>query len=86
MGEQIKRISSSGELKGKYANYFKAGFNAFEFVIDFGQYYLEENGATLHTRIITNPESAKALIDVLRKSISQYEKIHGSIGSKDVDI
>ena len=26
-------------LQGRYANYFKVGHNAFEFVFDLGQYY-----------------------------------------------
>jgi hypothetical protein len=31
----------AGALEGKYANYFKVGHNAFEFILDFGQLYLE---------------------------------------------
>ncbi len=31
------------QLTGQYANYYQVGHNAFEFVLDFGQYY-PENG------------------------------------------
>ena len=41
----------AGRLEGKYANYFKVGHNAFEFVLDFGQYYPANGEAQFHTRI-----------------------------------
>jgi len=31
----------TSKIEGRYANYFKVGHNAFEFVLDFGQYYPE---------------------------------------------
>ena len=65
--------------EGRYANYFKVGYNTFEFVLDFGQFYAENSEAKLFTRIIINPISAKNLIEVLQKSIEQYEQIHGVI-------
>jgi len=57
------------KIEGKYANYFKVGHNAFEFVIDFGQYYPGTDQAELYTRIITSPAYAKTLIETLRESI-----------------
>lgn len=68
--------------EGRYANYFKVGHNAFEFVIDFGQYYSEAEKAELYTRIITSPCYAKCLYETLRKSIRQYEKAFGTILEK----
>ena len=62
------------KIEGKYANYFKVGHNAFEFVIDFGQYYPENDEAELYTRIITSPAYAKSLLETLKESIEQYEK------------
>ena len=51
-------------VEGRYANYFKIGYNAFEFVIDFGQLYPEgepgDKKARFHTRIITAPVYARA--------------------------
>lgn len=64
-------------LEGRYANYFKVGHNAFEFLLDFGQLYPEGKEAQLHTRIITSPIYAKALLELLRESINQYEQTFG---------
>jgi hypothetical protein len=61
-------------LEGKYVNYFKVGHNAFEFVLDFGQSYLENEDPQIHTRIVTSPAYAKALLETLRESLAQYEK------------
>ena len=69
--------------EGRYANYFKIGHNAFEFVLDFGQFYLESGWAQLHSRIVTSPAYAKALEDTLRDSLSRYEQAFGSIPSVD---
>ncbi|UCE07445.1 MAG: DUF3467 domain-containing protein [bacterium] len=69
----------SKKLEGRYANYFKVGHNAFEFVIDFGQYYPENEGAELYTRVITSPAYAKAFLGSLKESIERYEKIFEAI-------
>ena len=61
-------------IEGRYANFFKIGFNAFEFVFDFGQHYSESDEAELYTRIITNPHSARELLETLRASIDEYEE------------
>jgi hypothetical protein len=68
------------ELHGQYANYFKVGHNAAEFVIDLGQFYSGNGAARLHTRIVTGPTYAKALLELLRESIGEYESSHGEIG------
>ncbi len=67
------------KLEGRYANYFKVGHNAYEFVIDFGQYNAETDQAELSTRIIANPAYAKELLRLLSDSMKQYEKIHGKV-------
>jgi hypothetical protein len=69
----------SKKLEGKYANYFKVGHNAFEFVLDFGQYYPEIEEAELYTRIITSPRYAKELLNTLQESIERHESSYGSI-------
>ena len=66
-------------LEGRYANYFKVGCNAFEFLLDFGQLYVESERERLHTRIITSPIYAKALFETLRESIDRYEQTFGAI-------
>jgi hypothetical protein len=59
--------------------FFKVGHNAFEFVLDFGQFYPENAGAQFHTRIISNPVYTKALLHTLGESIEQYEQTFGAI-------
>jgi hypothetical protein len=73
----------AGPLGGRYANYFKVGHNAFEFLIDFGQFYPETEKAQLHTRIITSPIYAKSLLEILRVSIDRHEQIFGAIPKAD---
>lgn len=73
----------ASELEGRYANYFKVGHNAYEFVLDFGQFYPESQDATFHTRIITLPVYAKALLALLHESIVQYEQTFGAIPQYD---
>jgi hypothetical protein len=73
----------SRKLEGRYSNYFKVGHNAFEFVIDFGQFYSESKEAHLHTRIITSPVYIKSLLETLQDSIEQYEKAFGAIQERD---
>jgi hypothetical protein len=70
------------KIEGRYANYFKVGHNAFEFVLDFGQYYPETDQAELYTRIITSPAYAKCLLETLQESIDRYEKAFGNIKDK----
>jgi hypothetical protein len=66
--------------EGRYANSFRVGHNAFEIVLDFGQAIAESSDrARLHTRIITNPRSAKALWNTLRQSLDEYEREFGTI-------
>jgi Protein of unknown function (DUF3467) len=69
----------TGEIEGRYANFFKVGHNALEFLLDFGQFYAESRVAQFHTRIITNPTYAKAFLGLLRESIAQYEQTYGVI-------
>ena len=65
--------------EARYANYFKIGHNAFELLIDCGQCYAENDEPHIHTRIITSPAYAKALLRTLRDAIDQYEETFGVI-------
>ena len=80
----MRRVARSLVLKrsfrtGQYANYYQVGHNAFEFVLDFGQYFPENGEAQFHTRIISNPVYTKAMVQLLEKSIEQYEQTFGAI-------
>ena len=68
---------NSEKLEGRYANYFNIGHNAFEFLIDCSQFYPGNKKVQLHTRIITSPMCAKALLQTLRESIERYEQTFG---------
>ncbi len=65
--------------EGRYANYFSVGYNAVEVLLDFGQFYAEAGEPRMHTRIVTSPIYARALLDTLRTSLEGYERDHGPI-------
>ena len=66
-------------LEARYANFFQTGYNAIEFLIEFGQSYAGDARPLLHTSIITTPAYAKNLLALLSKSIETYESEHGPI-------
>jgi len=67
------------EHEGRYSNYFKVGFNPFEFILDFGQAYESAPVPPHHTRIVTGPAYAKGLAHLLLESLAAYEETHGTI-------
>jgi hypothetical protein len=73
------RPSEWKRAEGRYANYFKVGHNAFEFVLEFTQSYSDPPEERAHTRIITSPAYAKELLAVLQHAIAEYERAFGSI-------
>ncbi len=79
MNHKPEAHRDAGKLEGRYANYFKVGHNNFEFVLDFGQFYPEGKEAQLHTRIITSPVYAKALLETLQGAIKRHEQNLGLI-------
>lgn len=56
------------DAQGRYSNFFKIGYTAFEFLLDFGQVYMDSGADNVHTRIVTTPQYAKALADLLTAS------------------
>ncbi len=71
------------QAEGRYANCFEIGHNAFEFVIDCGQSYPDTTVANYHTRIVTNPVYAKALVNVLSGALDRYREQFGEIVDLD---
>ena len=63
----------------RYSNYFDVGHNAYEFLVDFGQYQPDSSTVLLHTRIAVGPVLAKLLHRMLRHAISEYEAHNGAI-------
>ena len=68
--------------RGQYANHYRVGHNENEFVIDFGQYYEGDREERFHTRIVTSPQYARELRDILSEAIYAYEQTYG-IGRHD---
>lgn len=83
MNKERASSEEARDLEGRYANYFKIGYNAFEFVLDFGQLYNGDERAQFHTRIITSPAYVKRVLELLQISIDDYEKSFGIISGKD---
>lgn len=79
MTEQCSGDEESERLEGRYANYFEVGHNAFEFMLDFGQFNLESAGPRFHTRIVTSPIHAQAFSKTLRQSLDRFEQAFGQI-------
>ena len=77
MAQERKSGQSADPPEGRYANYFKIGYNAFELIIDCGQCYADDAAPQLHTRIITSPAYGKALLKTLSDSLEEYEKNYG---------
>ncbi len=78
-GDKNNGLQEGEELEGRYANTFKVGQNAFEFVIDFGQSYIEGKREIFHTRIVSSPYYANVLLKTLQESKERYEQIIGAI-------
>lgn len=83
MSDGRKESQGPNPIEGRYANYYKVGYNALEFLIDFGQYYPDNGGEQIHTRIIMSPVYGRALLETLRESILQYEQTYGTIPDQD---
>ena len=80
MDHERKSGQTSNPLEGRYVNYFKIGYNAFELIIDCGQCYAENEEPQLHIRLVTSPAYGKAFLKALRDSLDEYEKAYGHIG------
>jgi len=81
MPEQPAMGNLSAEREGRYANYLKAGHNAFEVVLEFAQFYEDDEQPRVHTRIITTPAYARKFLDVLKDSLDQFESVYGAMAS-----
>ena len=62
------------KLEGRHPNYFKVGHNNFEFLLNIDQFYPENEHAQLHTRIVTSPTHAKAMLETIQKNPSSSMK------------
>jgi hypothetical protein len=69
----------SAMIEARYTNYFEVGHNAYEFIVDFGQYQPSAEHVQMQTRIITGPVFAKLLHRLLTQALEQFETEHGVI-------
>lgn len=74
--ESSERQGNEGAA-ARYANYFEIGHNAAEFILDFGQAYSSSEERQMHTRIVTSPLYAKALLRLLEKAVKGHERAYG---------
>ena len=70
---------SGGSLEARYANYFEVGHTDVEFILQFGQSYGSDAPAAIHTRVVTDPSYVRTLIELLERSLSQFESTHGAV-------
>lgn len=77
--EQRDDIDRTRVGEGRYSNYAEIGHNATEFVFDFGQVWFDGTPAGVYVRVITNPDTAARLYELLDESLSQYRRAYGEI-------
>ena len=69
--------------EGRYANFFRIGFNAQEFLIDFGQVTPDEgtgtDGESFFIRIVVVPFNMKRFLALARESVGSYEETYAII-------
>jgi len=73
------KLSDAAGGEARYANFFKVGYNAFEFLLAFGQLYADHEQEQVHTRLVMSPRYAKELLRVLNQSLNDYERDFGTI-------
>ena len=83
MSDEHKKYQDGDAPEGKYANYLEVGYNAFEFIFDFGQLYTAGGQPKIHTRIVTSPVYAKAFLETLGNTLGQYERGFGAIRKEE---
>jgi hypothetical protein len=65
--------------EGRYAYHFLIGHNAFEVILQFGQFYEGYSHPVMHTRIVTGPAYAQGLLQLLSQALDEYESTFGPI-------
>jgi len=65
--------------EARYSNYAEIGHNSSEFVFDFGQVWFDGVAAGVYVRVVTSPDTAQRLYDLLNEALSQYRSAFGEI-------
>ena len=72
------------DIDGLYADFMHVGYNAYQFVMDFGQSVTSAAERT-HTRIITSPAQAKHFLEVLRSSVDGHRQKYETTAAETPD-
>ena len=81
-----RSLNGSEAPEARYANYFEVGHNAYEFLIDFGQYRPDSESVQMRIRVVTGPVFAKLLSGLLAKAVARYEAEHGAIQTMEEEL
>jgi len=77
--KQIQIELDEKAAEGIYSNLVLTGNTPSEFILDFARMLPGLKKAKVHSRIIMTPQSAKSLLEVLGRTVAQYEKVFGEI-------
>jgi hypothetical protein len=78
MSDEPLQKNLGDEAEARYANYFKTGHNAYEVILEFGQFYEGDSQPRMHTRIVTGPEYARTFLEILRDSLGRQARDFGT--------
>ena len=81
MSENVAAENPGEAGEGRYANEFHIGHNAFEVILQFGQFYEGYAQPVMHTRIVTSPAYALVFLQLLGRAMAEYESSFGPISS-----
>lgn len=69
--------------EGHYVNYAEIGHNNWEFVFDFGQVWLDGSPAGVYVRIVTSPETAVRMHQLLTDALGRHRSKFGKVQPDD---
>jgi hypothetical protein len=75
--------TTQDRLASNYSNHLQVGFNAFEFLLEFGQFREKDSDVVNVVAIVSSPAFAKAFARTLNDSIANYEQRFGQIPDLD---
>lgn len=73
----VKLDEQVGE--GIYSNFFMITNSSSEFVLDFGRILPGVPSAKIYSRVLTTPQHAKQLLQILESNIKKFEEQNGEI-------
>jgi hypothetical protein len=78
-GKKQIKLHIPPDLQAIYANLLLMSFTRNEFVLDFAQFLPPATRANVQSRVVTSPQHAKAMLQLLQRNIQRYEAQHGTI-------